>query len=317
MEFTVPTPEQGIHGLRAMKTIALADGELDASELAMLRAGREFCGIDDDPAELPEIAPAELAAAVTDPQVRWQLVQAMVVMSAIDQQPDQREIELIEHFATALEVDSFAINTAKKLSKGQNRRARLTVLRRFWAIDKIREHIRERGLGVLWRSVQGFRGTWQDEAVAERYRALGQLPEGTLGRVYHDSMRRDGFPLPGELGCAPEAITYHDMTHILGGYGTESAEEVLVACFSAGFRRENPMAFVLFVLGQFHLGVQMAPGRVVQPERGLFNPRTALAAIRRGAAMNVDLTSGWEYWDVIDQPVETLRARYNIAPRVR
>lgn len=314
MEFTVPTPEQGIFGLRAMKTVAQADGELDASELAMLHAGKELCGAECELADLPAITPAELAAAITDPQLRWQLVQAMVLMSAIDERPDRSEIALIEQFAGALEVDSFTIDTARKLAKGYHRLARIDVLRRFWAVDKIGERIRERGLGELWNAVQAVRGKYRDEALAERYRALGQLPEGTLGREYYESMRANGFPLPGEDGCGPEAITYHDMTHILGGYGTEAEEEVLVACFSAGFRRKNPMAFVLFVLGQFHLGVQMAPQRV-PTARGLFNPKTAIAAIRRGAAMNVDLTSGWEYWDVIDQPLDTLRARYNIAAR--
>lgn len=314
MEFKLPTPEQGIHGLRAMKTVALADGDLDASELAMLQAGQELSGAECDIEALAEIAPAELAAAVVDPQIRWQMVQAMVLMSAVDEQPDRREVVLIEQFAAALEVDSFTVGAARKLARGYNRLARFDVLRRFWAVDKIGERIRERGLRELWNALQAVRGKYEDEAVAERYRALGELPEGTLGRAYYESMRADGFPLPGEPGCAPEAITYHDMTHILGGYGTEPHEEILVACFSAGFRRKNPMAYVLFVLGQFHLGVQMTP-TAVPTSRGMFNPRTAIAAIRRGAAMNVDLSSGWEYWDVIDQPLETLRARYNIAPR--
>ena len=37
-------------------------------------------------------------------------------------------------------------------------------------------------------------------------------------------------------------------------------------------------------------------------------------AIRRGAAMTVDLNSGWDYWPVMGEQVEELRRRYNILP---
>lgn len=318
MEFIVPTPEQGIYGLRAMKTIALADGALDTSELAMLRAGQELSGAVCDLDALEIIEPAALASALTnigaDDQLRWQMVQAMVLMATVDQEAEKSEVALIERFAEALGVDSFTVGTLRKLAKGHNRLVRFDILRRFWAVDKVRERIKERGLRELWAVLQALRGKHEDEEMAARYRALGELPEGTLGRTYYESMRADGFPLPGEPGSAPEAITYHDMTHVLGGYGTTSDEEILVACFSAGYRGKNPMAFVLFVLCQFHLGLQTAPGQV-PTERGRFDPATALAAIRRGAAMNVDLSQGWEYWDVVEMPIDEVRARYNIAPR--
>ncbi|HEX4968124.1 MAG TPA: hypothetical protein VFV44_06360, partial [Nitrospiraceae bacterium] len=47
---------------------------------------------------------------------------------------------------------------------------------------------------------------------------------------------------------------------------------------------------------------------------GFFDPAKALTAIRRGAAMNVDLNSGWDYWPVMGEQVEELRRRYNILP---
>jgi hypothetical protein len=30
--------------------------------------------------------------------------------------------------------------------------------------------------------------------------------------------------------------------------------------------------------------------------------------------MNVNLNDGWDFWEVVDQPVEELRRRYNILP---
>lgn len=313
MQLHLPTPEQGLYGLRAMKTVALADGALDDAERAMLHAGQSFtravCDID----ALESISPDALADAITDPAIRRQLVHAMVIMTLVDEHADKREIACVETFADALCVGTHTIGTIRRLARGHLRLARLDILRRFWAVDKIREQIRDRGLRALWDAIKAARGRYENPAMAARYRALETLPAGTLGRAYVEAMNDSGFPLPGEPGAAPETITYHDMTHVLGDYGTTPSEEVLVASFSAGYRTRNPMTFILFVICQFHLGIQTAPN--VTPETGHFDPVTALAAVRRGAAMNVDLSDGWEYWDVIDQPVDALRERYNIAPR--
>ena len=85
-----------------------------------------------------------------------------------------------------------------------------------------------------------------------------------------------------------------------------------MACFSAGFQRRDPWLFVFFVLLQFHVGIRMTP--ITEARTGFFDPTKALIAIRRGAAMNVDLNNGWEYWPVMGEQVEELRRRYNILP---
>lgn len=51
---------------------------------------------------------------------------------------------------------------------------------------------------------------------------------------------------------------------------------------------------------------------ITQARTGMFDPLKALIAIRRGAAMNVDLNDGWDYWPVMGEQVEELRRRYNI-----
>jgi hypothetical protein len=105
---------------------------------------------------------------------------------------------------------------------------------------------------------------------------------------------------------------FHDCAHILSGYGTDPEGEIQVACFSAGFQRRDPWLFVFFVLLQFHVGIRMTP--ITKARTGFFNPEKAMIAIRRGAAMNVDLNNGWDYWPVMGEQVEELRKRYNILP---
>ena len=68
----------------------------------------------------------------------------------------------------------------------------------------------------------------------------------------------------------------------------------------------------MFVLLQFHAGIRMTP--ITKARTGFFNAEKALVALQRGAAMNLDLTDGWDYWPVMGEQVEDLRKRYNVLP---
>jgi hypothetical protein len=53
---------------------------------------------------------------------------------------------------------------------------------------------------------------------------------------------------------------------------------------------------------------------ITKARTGFCDPAKALIAIRPGAARNVDLNNGWDYWPVMGEQVEELRRRYNILP---
>jgi hypothetical protein len=189
---------------------------------------------------------------------------------------------------------------------------RLDMVRRFWLREKVIEIWNKEGVRGIFKMVRGLMGKYENPAIAARYQALEQYPSGSLGRTLWEHWRENGFALPGQKGGAPEQICFHDCAHVLSGYGTTPAEEVQVACFSAGFQRRDPFTFVLFVLLQFHVGVRMTP--ITEARTGFFDPEKAMVAVRRGAAMTVDLNSGWDYWPVMSEQVEELRRRYNILP---
>jgi tellurite resistance protein len=312
MELKIPSPEQAYWGLRAMKTVALADGALDPAELRMLAAVQEMAGTHYAVEELASLTPAELAEAITDPQIRRQLVQGLIVMSMIDQKPSQQEGDLVEQFAQKLEVSVPEVEDLRHLLKGEIFQLRLDMVRRFWLREKVSELWDKDGVRGLITFARGMVGKYENAALATRYQALEHYPEGSLGRSYLEYCRTNGFALPGEKGGAAEQILFHDCAHVLSGYGTTPEEEVQVACFSAGFQRRDPFLFVFFVLMQFHVGIRMTP--ITEARTGFFDPVKALIAIRRGAAMNVDLNSGWDYWPVMGEQVEELRRRYNILP---
>lgn len=312
MELKLPSSEQAYWGLRAMKTVAMADGTFARSEHHMMESIQRIFGTTHDVEQLASISPAELARSFPDPQLRRQLVQGLVIMTLIDGKTTPQEAALVEQFAQALEVDAPEVKNLRHILKGEILQLRLDLVRRFWLRPKVNEVWSKEGLRGLYKFVRGMMGRYENKELATRYQALQHYPSGSLGRSLWEYWHANGFALPGEKGGAPEQILFHDCAHVLSGYGTAPEEEVQVACFSAGFQRREPWIFVFFVLLQFHVGIRMTP--ITAAQTGMFDPLKAMIAIRRGAAMNVDLNDGWDYWTVIGEQVEELRRRYNILP---
>lgn len=312
MELKIPSPEQAYWGLRAMKTVAMADGVLDASEHHMLESIQEIFGTAYDLEQFALITPTELARAFPDPQLRTQLVQGLVIMTLMDGKVSPKETAYVEQFAQALGIDAPEVKNLQHVLKGEILQLRLDLVRRFWLRQKATEVWNKEGLRGLYKFVRGMMGRYEKKELAARYQGLEHCPPGSLGRSLWEYWLENGFALPGQKGGAPEQIVFHDCAHVLSGYGTAPEEEVQVACFSAGFQRREPWMFVFFVLLQFHVGIRMTP--ITKARTGMFDPLKAMIAIRRGAAMNVDLNDGWDYWPVMKEQVEELRRRYNILP---
>jgi hypothetical protein len=290
----------------------MADGALDDSELHMLESIQRIHGTTHLLEQLDPVTPTDLARALPDPQLRHQLVQGLIVMSLIDREASPQETDLVEQFAQALEVSVPELTDLRYLLKGEIIQLRLDLVCRFWLRDKVKDIWNTEGLRGIYKFMRGMIGKYEDTALAARYQALEHYPAGSLGRAYWEYCRANGFALPGEKDGAAEPILFHDCAHVLSGYGTEPEGEVQVACFSAGFQRRDPFTFVFFVLLQFHMGIRMTP--FTKAHTNFFNPEKAMIALRRGAAMNVDLNNSWDYWPVMGEQVEELRRRYNILP---
>ncbi len=314
MKLVTPTPEQGLAGLRALFRVAALDGDVGAEERSVLEAARRFSGAACDLDALAPIEPDELATALSgDAQIGWQLACALALMSMADGAPTREESEIVDHFARALGVDNDMVGTLKKLTAEHLWLARADIYRRFWGIEHIQWKIQKEGFSGLTETVRALRRKEENPELSARYRALRELPDGTLGREYVRFIEDSGFAFPGELGHGPEIIAQHDMAHVLGGYGSDSREEMCVAFFSAGFRQKDPMTFVLLGLFQLHLGIATMPGQPV--DTGALDMGACFEALQRGAAMSVDLSGAWDFWAVIAEPVEVLRARYGIPAR--
>jgi uncharacterized tellurite resistance protein B-like protein len=296
-------PEAAIAALRALRTVARADGKEADLERKMIEVCARLYGhpnVDLD--ALESIEPAALAAAITDPTDRLRVVQACLLMGLADGEADRNESRTIAAFAKALGVDEKRLSVFAKLAAGARLGARVDFMRHsmFPQMKRALE-----GAGLAWAIkflVLRVATSNEDSELAWRYRRLGLLPDGTLGRRYWAHMRENRFAFPGEIGGAPEFAVQHDITHVLSGFSTDPAGEMQIAAFTAGMKREDPFTFCFFPLLQFHAGLQIQP--VVAPATGAFDPEKFARAHARGNAMKIDLTSGWDHWPHMERPFE-------------
>lgn len=321
MRLLHPAPAAALIGLRAMKMVASAGGPIGPSQRALMTAAQKvILRIDADIDSLPPITPAELAAGFPDAALREQFVNGMLVVALADGVPARATVARAEAFSEALGVDTPALTDLRRLAERHMLIFKLDFLRRSQVADIMKDQLDQKGPLGLAKSVLTMRGLMEDPALAARYRAWEKLPEDTLGHSLIAFYRANGFSLPGERKGFPEAGLYHDLCHVLGGYGTDPEGEVQVAAFTAGFKRTRPFYVVLFAVLIFSTGVNMRPSNEDFVTIGVLGKagmaERLFAAIERGAQVNQDLSDKWDYWAYAGLPLDEVRQRLDVVPKI-
>lgn len=270
-------------------------------------------GVQLDPTAIAPAPHHQTAARIVDPALRVQLVRLAIVATMLDGRPSLVTAGRVDALAAALGVDTPDLVDLRLLAQGRLVRLRMHLMPRAWVFPIFRQHVREHGWWSLLRMFASMLRLRVDRKVRARFLALDELPSRRLGPTLLAFWRNAGFSLPGERGAPPYLVYYHDISHVLAGYGTDPASEVQAGCFQGGYQRRDGFMLVFFVLCQFHLGIRMTP--IARAEVGKFDPFRALDAVCRGAGMTRDLTDGtWDPWAHMDEDVEALRSRYHVAP---
>jgi hypothetical protein len=313
-----PRGEEALACLRAMRSVTAGAGALSPAVHALMSAAqRALRAFDVDLDRLEPIAPEELARRITTPGMADQLVGALIVGVLADGAPDPAPFARLEACAGALGVAIPALRTVRLMVEKHMMLARLDFLRRSHVADMVKDAYRHHGgLRGATEALLGQRGLYEDRELAARFTALEKLPSDTLGYAYFTHCRSHGFAFPGQRGGFPLTGAYHDMVHVLSGYGIAPEEELLVGGFTAGFKRTNPFYMILLVACLWGAGVNVVP--VSQPHitgtlgRG-DNAARFIHAIERGSRVNTDLAENWDFWPILPLPMEEARARLGIA----
>jgi phage tail protein X len=319
MRLMQPGPVQAEAGLRAMRQLALARGELGPASRALLDAAQHHVlHTNHDIDALPPISPEELAAAFPDmPPLAHQFVQGMTVVSLADGPPTEAQGKLMSSYARALGVDEPAVRVLNELANHHTVLFRLDFMRRSHLADMVKSSVRHDGFIATAKALASTRGMREDPAVAARYKALERLPKDTLGYAFWKHCHDNGFAFPGEPFGFPEVGVYHDFTHVLSGYGTEPSGEVQIGGFTAGYKKHTPIFVILFVILTFSAGINVTP--VDQPvslgilaDEGLADG--FFVAVERGSRLPIDLSDNWDHWAWVEKPLAQARAELNITP---
>jgi uncharacterized tellurite resistance protein B-like protein len=313
MDLLAPPPEQATYAIRAMKTVAVADGELHPQERRMIELALELFELDVelDIDALDPITPEELAEGLTGADVRAKFIQRLVVLTTLDGEVTAAEVELVERYAAALGVDERAVKNIRQLIEGHVRTLMFDLGRRSFMPRLVKSIWREQGVRGLWTMAKAIAGI-QDAEQAARFAALGELPEDTLGyALFHQFVDND-FAYPGQKHGPPPVMAFHDLGHVIGGYGTTPRDELLVCAFQCGYMGDDGLVMYLMIAMLFQLAIEpVAKLRGVAAHKGLVDVDTFMAAYERGKALKRTLV-GWDFWPHVERPLAEVRAEFGL-----
>jgi hypothetical protein len=305
MDLTAFTPTELRAVLPALRHVALANDRFTDGERALIEGLALLHGQTIDAEELEPISLEKLAQVVVDPHRRKRTVQLAIVAALVEGTPSDAASRRVEALAKALDIDERGVRVLREMAHGHALLARFDMARR---LSRFVRNVDEFP-GVLQAALP-LLGMGGNPGLAARYRALEACAKGTLGRELFDYFERNQFKFPGEPGGLP--AIFHDVGHVMSGYGTDPHGEIQQAAFQAGFARRDGFTFLLFGILQFHLGLRITP--VAKGYEGLLDVPAVLTALRRGAGCRIDFTSGYNVFADKDVPLDDLRRAYGVSP---
>jgi hypothetical protein len=302
--------------------VAPADG-LTATQRLLLQA--LFKAMTGHPATLDRVGadPAWFARCLQarTTEFRTRIVQIMVLLGLVLRPLPTDVADRIAAFARELCVDEDMLDVARGFAEGS-----LGLAARDFERNGYLARLESGGTAVLHTSTtleSAWAADYDDPALTQRWRAMEDLPAGSLGRRVTEFYRARGFAYPGLPGSAPPLLAQHDWVHVAADYGTtvESELEVfaLIARANDDLRAFSLLAMVvsLFETGYLQHGAGLfdaSPGHLSQ---GGMATRVS-DAMRRGALCQGSIDfMGLDWFELAELPVLTVRDQFRMPPKAR
>lgn len=306
-------------GLASLMTVARLKGEPSERALTGIRAIRDhLLKVEKELDDLPSLQPEEMAKAITncdpDPEWRERILRGMTLVAMFDGEPSALALNLLEQTAKAFQVEANPVNTYRNVMEGRMLATRFDLMRRSFVRDAVAATMKAGGLPMFAATLKALSGV-RDETVLKRFESLKHYPDESFGKAYSEFLDRNNFNYPGDTGGIPIPVFRHDCCHVLGGYGTTAAEEGAVIGFQAGFEGLDPFDVLMFAMAEFELGIGVSP--FIPGEFGKLDPERMFAGMEHGSCVNTDLIRDIDPWDYFEEPLETVRTKFNIVKRGR
>jgi hypothetical protein len=254
-----------------------------------------------------------------DEAFRTRILQVMILGALVLRPLPPEVAERLDAFARELSVGDGMLAVARRYAAGTLGLAAVDFDRNGYTRDW--ERADQQALHTSRELSDAWELSVRDPALAARWRALEDLPVGTVGRRITELYRARGFHYPGTEGSAPPLLAQHDWVHVLADYGTTVESELEVFAFIAR-ANDDPRAFSLLamVVSLFETGYLRAGAGLFEAAPGQLSHRgvaTRVAdAMRRGALVqgSVDfLTVDW--FDLAPLAVGAARERFGVVAK--
>lgn len=271
--------------------------------------------------DAPPISPEAFAAALAprNEAFRTRILQVMILAALVLRPLPGKVAEQLDAFAAELAVGDGMLAVARRYAEGTLGLAEFDFQRNGYTADWSQER-----QAVLHTSVP-LDDAWQldlgDDALAARWRALEDLPPGTLGRRMTEFYRARGFTYPGTPGSAPPLLAQHDWVHLVADYGTTVESELEVFAFIAR-ANDDPRGFSLLamVVSLFETGYLRAGAGLFEAFPGQLS-RTGVAtrvadAMRRGALVDGSVEFlAVDWFELAPLPLDEVRAHFGVVAK--
>jgi tellurite resistance protein len=233
MDLVVLSEKQTPYALRALHDVVASNGTVTAAERRFIEVVGELHGAAVDVGALQAVAPGEVAEVITEPHQRKRVVQLATIAAMVEGDVTPAEAEAVKRLAAALGVQEAGLKVLDEIAADHQFLTRFDMMRRIMGKFGAKAYDEE-GFKGIRKMLAIFTGG-DDPQIAWKYKQLGLLPEGTLGREFWEHCTKNRFGVPGEKTGIPERMVFHDFGHVLAGYDTRPESEIQQGAFQGGF----------------------------------------------------------------------------------
>jgi hypothetical protein len=325
-KLTRPDADEVTATARGIASVVAPADDLTDLQRVLLEA--LFAAMTDHPVDLDDVEPVSIAeaAGVLRPRnlpFRTRVVQVALLAGMILRPLPADVVDRIERYARALGVDEGMVGVARDFAAGSLGLAAVDFQRNGYTADWAPADRHE--LHTSTELASAWDLAVDDPTLAERWAALGSLPEGSLGRGVWQLYQARGFTVPGRPGSAPPLLAQHDWVHVLADYGTTVESELEVFAFIAR-ANDDMRAFSLLamVISLFETGYLRTGAGLFQSDPGHLSVGRSMAlrvadAMRRGAWCHDNATGSdsidflrQDWFDLAPLPLDEVRERFSL-----
>ena len=314
----LPTIDQADSVIGLTRTAFARTGGLDelqeslVDDLGFLIAGETFTG--------GSVLDSK-AITQTTLDERERAMRLCVVLEMMEHPLDPEVAVSVQEFFAGLGIEDRLLEDARFLADRHFETLAADLDRHGWYREQTIEGRHHGKLIELLRSRLAERGVVADPALARRWRALGECPDGSWGRGVYDFYLQHGFPFPGERHGIYELGARHDWVHVLTDYGTDGEGELDVFAFiAATMPGEAGLSLLAVTLGIFQNdALKKVRGKVIRNAKADTIDSDAAVdrwavAFWRGRQCNTDIMADVDLFAMAETPVDDARRIFNIVP---